>query len=457
MSDTTAATRSAERLDIIVNTLKEYAEPVQFADLVELTKERIEWTRNPRSVLLEVLKLPGADVIHKIARGLYEYKEPERKPAKKTNVEIVCEVLKNADKPMNRAAIQEATKDQIVWNLVNPSSTMNVIAKKDPRIVKGPGHMYTFQEEPAADESQNPPAAAEKVKGDDIEPNEEGLRILESFRSAAPPVATRKHTKPTKHYFELGETVTGVVTGIKSYGVFLVIRDEDPERDGRSGLIHISAVRPNRILYERDLYTHFRIGQEVSAKVVAIKPEGQLSLSTKEFNLPYSFGGAVEEPNEPEQLRNSLADKLGPHLDKLQFVEQQQTESVQPEMQAKEPEKEPEKGPVLPPLPTGSVQSDKLAKEPTEKPVQNEQKVGEKQVSDAADKIEDARLEEIWKYLNPFIGMVSPDAQARMKELIAQHGMFKFTIGMTKATSELDKDWGVILAEMIDQKISGGL
>lgn len=72
--------------------------------------------------------------------------------------------------------------------------------------------------------------------------------------------------------FQIGQKVTGKVTGIVDFGLFVNIGDLE-------GLIHISQVSWQRIINLKD---HFKVGQEVEAEVVNVDG-GRISLSIKKL------------------------------------------------------------------------------------------------------------------------------------------------------------------------------
>ncbi len=71
--------------------------------------------------------------------------------------------------------------------------------------------------------------------------------------------------------YTVGDIVTGKVTGIVDFGLFLKIED------GLEGLVHISEI--DWALVE-DPKAHFKVGDSVTAKIIEIK-EGKISLSVK--------------------------------------------------------------------------------------------------------------------------------------------------------------------------------
>jgi len=80
-----------------------------------------------------------------------------------------------------------------------------------------------------------------------------------------------KSRKEIIDQYDLGDTVTGEVTGIVDFGVFVKLEE------GFEGLVHISEIDWSLVENPRD---HFRIGEKIQAKVIEIK-DGKVSLSVK--------------------------------------------------------------------------------------------------------------------------------------------------------------------------------
>lgn len=75
----------------------------------------------------------------------------------------------------------------------------------------------------------------------------------------------------------MGGVVTGTVQRIAPYGAFIELEG------GKIGLVHISEVDRN---YVQNIHDHLREGDEVEAKVVAIKDDGKIDLSIKALQDP---------------------------------------------------------------------------------------------------------------------------------------------------------------------------
>ena len=101
---------------------------------------------------------------------------------------------------------------------------------------------------------------------------------------------------------EVGQIVTGKVSGITGFGAFIDL----PE--GETGLVHISEVARN---YVNDINEHLTVGQEVKVKVLSMDDKGKISLSIKKAqeplhrSRPESFSG---KPAEIDWNSNSQGD-----------------------------------------------------------------------------------------------------------------------------------------------------
>lgn len=76
--------------------------------------------------------------------------------------------------------------------------------------------------------------------------------------------------------FKIGDTVTGVVSKIASFGAFVQLKDDI------DGLVHISQISDERVEKVKDV---LKIGQEVSARVIKVdRAERRIGLSIKAAN-----------------------------------------------------------------------------------------------------------------------------------------------------------------------------
>ncbi len=79
---------------------------------------------------------------------------------------------------------------------------------------------------------------------------------------------------------EVGNVISGKVTGITNFGVFVDLGDR------KTGLVHISEVSDS---YIQDIKEVLKVGDEVKVKVMTIADDGKISLSIRR---------AVEKPKE---------------------------------------------------------------------------------------------------------------------------------------------------------------
>lgn len=103
------------------------------------------------------------------------------------------------------------------------------------------------------------------------------VRILDSDRKANKLIFSEKEAIKdglAKRFqsLKIGDTVTGVVTGVVDYGAFVNV-------DGIEGLIHISEISWERVSNPAD---YVKVGETVEAKIISIDKD-RLSLSIKQL------------------------------------------------------------------------------------------------------------------------------------------------------------------------------
>ena len=80
--------------------------------------------------------------------------------------------------------------------------------------------------------------------------------------------------------YNKGDIVTGVVTGISDYGVFIKLED------GYTGMIHISEVSLN---FVNDINDYFNVGDKIKSTILEVDDENKhLKLSIKNRDFKYS-------------------------------------------------------------------------------------------------------------------------------------------------------------------------
>ncbi len=93
---------------------------------------------------------------------------------------------------------------------------------------------------------------------------------------------------------EVGAIVEGKVTGLTAFGAFVSLPD------GKSGMVHISEVSNT---YVKEIKDFLKEGQDVKVKVVAVSPEGKISLSIKK--AAENEKQAAPKPKRHDRPRNS--------------------------------------------------------------------------------------------------------------------------------------------------------
>lgn len=99
--------------------------------------------------------------------------------------------------------------------------------------------------------------------------------------------------------YEVGEELTGKVTGIQPYGAFVALDEET------QGLVHISEITYG---FVRDINEYLAVGDVVKVKVLEVDEDaGKISLSIRALQ---EAPPATQKPSRP---RKSLQDKVKEH------------------------------------------------------------------------------------------------------------------------------------------------
>lgn len=85
----------------------------------------------------------------------------------------------------------------------------------------------------------------------------------------------------------VGMILSGKVTAITKFGAFVALPG------GKSGLVHISEISGS---FVTDIHDFLAEGQETQVKVLAISPEGKISLSIKQAQPPKPRPRPAERP-----------------------------------------------------------------------------------------------------------------------------------------------------------------
>ncbi len=111
--------------------------------------------------------------------------------------------------------------------------------------------------------------------------------------------------------YELNEYVSGVVTGITKYGIFLKLED------GYSGLIHISEISDK---FVKDIERMYVLDETIDAKVIEIdEAKKQIKLSIKEFTSKKNRRRKIKEEGRGfEPLKEKLDDWIKEKLEDIE-------------------------------------------------------------------------------------------------------------------------------------------
>ncbi|QBP40574.1 S1 domain-containing post-transcriptional regulator GSP13 [Paenisporosarcina antarctica] len=111
--------------------------------------------------------------------------------------------------------------------------------------------------------------------------------------------------------FEVGEIITGKVTGVQPYGAFVALDEET------QGLVHISEITYG---YVKEVSEFLSVGQEIEVKVLEVDEKaGKISLSIRALQERPPVLRKEDKPKKSLQARvdeqdaegfNSLKDKL---------------------------------------------------------------------------------------------------------------------------------------------------
>lgn len=110
--------------------------------------------------------------------------------------------------------------------------------------------------------------------------------------------------------FSIGDVVTGVVTGIENYGIFIVLDDKS------SGLIHISEISDS---YVSNVFNYANVGERINAKIIGIDCNGHYKLSIKAIESENSNINKIKETrNGAVNLFKRLDDWIDFSLDEIE-------------------------------------------------------------------------------------------------------------------------------------------
>lgn len=101
----------------------------------------------------------------------------------------------------------------------------------------------------------------------------------------------------------VGMILSGKVTAITKFGAFVALPG------GKSGLVHISEISGS---FVTDIHDFLQEGQETQVKVLAISPEGKISLSIKQAQPPKPRPRPAERPAPARPARTPAPQPTAP-------------------------------------------------------------------------------------------------------------------------------------------------
>lgn len=100
--------------------------------------------------------------------------------------------------------------------------------------------------------------------------------------------------------YKIGDVVSGKVTGIENYGIFIVFDD------GGSGLIHISEISRS---FVKNVGDYANIDEVIKARVIGIEDDNHYKLSIVDLDYrekKKNFGKIEETSSGFDSLKNKL-------------------------------------------------------------------------------------------------------------------------------------------------------
>lgn len=217
----------------------------------------------------------------------------------------------------------------------------------------------------------------------------------------------------TEKYFDslkYGDKIQVRIAKIMHYGAMVHIVDYP----SITGMIHISEIKNG---YVEDISLYFEEEQILDAKLLH-KKEGmrKLAFSTKDFRVPLR-----------SELENNL-ESIATTPSNIKEINESQPlqSSSQTSVATLEKPKQEIKEVIL------------------ENPAQREINFPDE-------------WKEVSEYVKSFVGPLSPEAKSKLKELIQEFGLFKFSLGINDATKDFKNDLGLILLSKAETKLRDGL
>ena len=111
--------------------------------------------------------------------------------------------------------------------------------------------------------------------------------------------------------YQDGDIITGIVTGIEDYGIFLSFGDN------LCGLIHISEISDS---FVKNVFDYAKINDSVTAKILSVDTDGHYKLSIKALDevKKVDTHHIIETKSGFDSLEKSLPDWIDEAYDELE-------------------------------------------------------------------------------------------------------------------------------------------
>lgn len=263
----------------------------------------------------------------------------------------------------------------------------------------------------------------------------------------------KEEDKQPRPNYKYGDILEAVVIHIPEYGAMIETLDEFKIK----GLIHIGDIRYGHV---SNVHMYFSVGDKIRAKVKRYdKEQNRLNLTVKELKEPYRIKDEAEEKLKEEKFEEVMSEENGIILE-----EKPKNDALAQELLKVKDRL------TLASSPQETTQDTKIeAKiEPKVESVVGENKIlssggtnmaaqGLNLVIQPSQGLEiegNKELENIISRLNNKIGAVSPQARAKMLELLNENSIVEFTIAMIEVLPEFKADLGLMLLSEIEKKMS---
>jgi predicted RNA-binding protein with RPS1 domain len=223
-----------------------------------------------------------------------------------------------------------------------------------------------------------------------IEPkiNDEARKTLEALN--------QQSARPLKPPYKAGQRFRAEVIEVRKYGAQMVIQDQYKYE----AFLHVKNLVGH---YVTDIHQYINVGDIIDVKIKEVSRDNKIELSSKEY-----FANRKPNDSKPQPAVNpdasQIAQKLGAVKDKI--VTQQPVFNEIEKME------------------TESMMKEYLARE----------------------------MNQAITFLNSIFGMVSPRAQALALGIVRKHGVFRFTMAVSKVAALFENDLGVHFLREVEKE-----